>query len=117
MPDADGIQYDAKLDRVLFVSGDGNSLTAFNPSIDPRSGKLDAPIALGGAPEFLASNGSGNVYVNLEDKNTIAVVDLKSKTVTARWPVAPGGSPVGMAMEPQANISSSAAASRRTSSS
>jgi outer membrane protein assembly factor BamB len=54
---------------------------------------------LGGAPEFLASDGSGKVYVNLEDKDVVAVVDLKARKVTARWPVAPGGSPVGMSMD------------------
>jgi hypothetical protein len=100
MPDADGIIYDAKLDRVFFVSGDGNSVTAFNPSIDPKSGKFDAPIALGGAPEFLASDGSGKLFINLEDKSVVAVVDVKTKSVLARWPVAPAGSPVGMAMDP-----------------
>ena len=100
MPDADGIIYDAKLDRVLFVSGDGNSMTAFDPAIDPKSGKLDPPIQLGGAPEFLASDGSGKVFVNLEDKDVVAVVDLKSRSVVSRWPVAPAGHPVGMAIDP-----------------
>ena len=100
MPDADGIQYDAKLDRVIFVSGDGNSVTAFSPSIDPKSGALPAPIALGGAPEFFASDGSGKLFINLADKNVVAVVDLKSGNVLSRWPVAPAGQPVGMAMDP-----------------
>ncbi|MGH9564126.1 MAG: YncE family protein, partial [Terracidiphilus sp.] len=56
-PDADGIIYDAKLNRVLAVSGDGNELLTFNPDIDPKTGKLDPPIPLGGSPEFLASDG------------------------------------------------------------
>lgn len=98
MPDADGIIYDEKLDRVLAVSGDGESLMTFAPGIDPKGGKLDV-IKLGGKPEFLASDGSGKVFINLEDKDVVAVVDLKSKSVTARWPVAPGGSPVGMSMD------------------
>jgi len=33
------------------------------------------------------------------DKNEVAVVDLKTRKVTARWPVAPGGAPVGMSMD------------------
>ena len=35
MPDSDGIIYDAKLDKVLAVSGDGNALMTFSPDIDP----------------------------------------------------------------------------------
>jgi DNA-binding beta-propeller fold protein YncE len=102
VPDSDGIIYDAKTDRVLAVSGDGGVLMTFRPDIDPKSGKVDQ-IALGGAPEFLASDGSGKVYINLEDKDVVAVVDLNSKSVIARWPVAPGGHPVGMAMDAKAH--------------
>ncbi|QNI31169.1 YncE family protein [Alloacidobacterium dinghuense] len=99
MPDSDGIIYDGALDRVLAVSGDGGVLMTFKPDIDPKNGKIDPPIMLGGAPEFLASDGAGKVYINLEDKDTVAVVDLNSRKVTARWPVAPGGHPVGMSMD------------------
>ncbi len=99
MPDSDGIIYDAKLDKVLAVSGDGNALMTFSPDIDPKSGKIDPPIQLGGAPEFLASDGSGKVFVNLEDKDVVAVVDLKTRSVVSRWPVAPAGHPVGMSMD------------------
>ena len=103
MPDSDGIIYDAKQDRVLAVSGDGNALMVIKPDMDPN-GKIDTPIQLGGAPEFLATDGSGKVYVNLEDKNTVAVVDIKAGKVLARWPVAPGGQPVGMAIEPSEHL-------------
>ncbi len=99
MPDSDGIIYDAKLDKVMAVSGDGNALMTFSPDIDPKSGKIDPPIKLAGAPEFLASDGSGKVFVNLEDKDVVAVVDMKSRTVVSRWPVGPAGHPVGMAMD------------------
>ena len=71
VPDSDGIIYDAKLDKVLAVSGDGGVLMTFSPDIDPKSGKVDQ-IGLGGAPEFLASDGSGKVYINLEDKDVVA---------------------------------------------
>lgn len=104
VPDADGIIYDAKLNRVLAVSGDANALLTFSPDIDPKTGKLDPPIQLGGSPEFLASDGSGKVYINLVDKDLVAVVDLKTRTVLNRWPVAPGGRPVGMAMDPAKHL-------------
>src|SRR4029077_13074579 len=63
------------------------------------TGKIDAPIDLGGAPEFLASDGAGKLYINLMDKDEVAVVDLKERKVVARWSVAPGGSPVGMSID------------------
>jgi hypothetical protein len=98
-PDADGIIYDPGSDRILVSAGDSNSLITFKPDIDPKSGKIEDPIDLGGAPEFLAADGAGKVYVNLEDKDNVAVVDLKSRKVIAHWPVAPGGTPVGLALD------------------
>lgn len=99
LPDADGIAYDAKLDRVMAVAGDSGALLTFKPDIDPKRGKIDPPIKLGGSPEFFASDGKGTVYVNLEDKDMVAKVDLASRSVVARWSVAPAGHPVSMAMD------------------
>jgi DNA-binding beta-propeller fold protein YncE len=98
-PDADGIIFDPASGRVLVVSGDKGVLMTLKPDIDPKTGKLDTPIELGGKPEFLAADGKGNVYINLVDKNEVVGVDLKARKVTARWSVAPGGAPVGMAMD------------------
>ena len=96
--DADGIIYDPKSDLVLAVSGDGGALMTFHPDIDLKTGKVNT-IDLGGKPEFLAADGAGKVYINLEDKDLVAVVDLSSGKVVARWPVTPGGHPVGMAID------------------
>ena len=73
---------------------------SLKPDIDPKTGKLEPPIELGGKPEFLASDGAGKVYINLEDKDQVAVVDMKARKVVAHWPVAPGGAPVGMSIDP-----------------
>jgi hypothetical protein len=98
-PDADGIIFDSASRRVLVVSGDNKLLMSLNPDVDPKSGKIDPPIELGGEPEFLASDDAGKVYVNLMNKNEVAVVDIMARKVIARWPVAPGGSPVGMSID------------------
>ena len=79
--------------------GDDGTLVTIKADVDPKTGSIDAPIDLGGKPEFLAADGAGKVYVNLEDKDQIAVVDLKARKVLAHWPVAPGGSPVGLAID------------------
>lgn len=99
VPDSDGIIYDEGQNRILVSAGDSSALITFKPDIDPQSGKMEAPITLGGKPEFLAADGKGKVYVNLEDKDVVAVVDLQSRNVAARWPVTPGGAPVGMSID------------------
>jgi DNA-binding beta-propeller fold protein YncE len=99
LPDADGIIYDSTLGRILAVSGDEGVLMSFKPDIDPATGKIDPPLKLGGKPEFLASDGN-KAYINLEDKDLVAEVDLHTNKVIARWPVTPGGHPVGMALDP-----------------
>ena len=98
-PDADGIIFDKASGLVLVVSGDNGVLMTLKPDVDPKTGSIDAPIDLGGKPEFLASDGAGKVYINLEDKDQVAVVDIKARKVLAHWPVAPGGSPVGLSID------------------
>jgi DNA-binding beta-propeller fold protein YncE len=97
--DADGIIYDKSTELVLVSCGDAGVLVTLKADADPKTAKIDAPIELGGKPEFLASDGAGKAYVNLEDKDQVAVVDLKARKVLAHWPVAPGGSPVGMSID------------------
>jgi DNA-binding beta-propeller fold protein YncE len=98
MPDSDGIIYDRSANLILAVSGDGNSLMTFSPDIDISSGKFTT-LDLGGSPEFLAADRDGKAYINIPDKNLVDVVDLKANKVIARWPVAPGGKNVGMAID------------------
>jgi DNA-binding beta-propeller fold protein YncE len=97
--DADGIIYDKSTGLVLVACGDAGVLVTLKADGDPKTAMIDAPIELGGKPEYLAADGAGKVYVNLEDKDQVAVVDLKTRKVLAHWPVAPGGSPVGLAID------------------
>jgi len=98
-PDADGIIFDQASGLVLVVSGDDGILMTLKPDVDPKTGTIDPPIDLGGKPEFLASDGAGKVYINLVDKNDVAVVDVKARKVLAHWPTAPGGAPVGLSID------------------
>ena len=98
--DADGIIYDESTGLVLVACGDAGVLVTLKANADPKMAKTDA-IELGGKPEFLAADGAGKVYVNLEDKDQVAAVDLKAGKVLAHWPVAPAGSPVGLSIDPQ----------------
>ena len=97
--DSDGIIYDPASGKVLVVCGDGGVMIPISPDLDPGSGKADNAVELGGKPEFLAADGQGKAYINLVDKDQVAVVDTKAMKVLNKWPTTPGGSPVGMAMD------------------
>lgn len=97
--DADAIMYDRGSNKVYISCGDANALVPVAADVDPNSGKAEPAIDLGGKPEALASDGQGKIYVNLVDKNEVAVVETQEMKVVNRWPVAPGGSPVGMAVD------------------
>jgi DNA-binding beta-propeller fold protein YncE len=97
--DADGIIYDPNCGKVLVSCGDANALVVISPDVDPQAGKADATVALGGKPEFLVAD-QRKIYVNLVDKDQVAVIDSKTMQVIHKWPTAPGGSPVGMSMDP-----------------
>ena len=97
--DADGIIYDPNCGKVLMSCGDAETLAVISPNVDPQTGKVDALIALGGKPEFLAADQS-KIYVNLVDKNQVAVIDSKTMKIIHKWPTAPGGSPTGLSIDP-----------------
>ena len=71
----------------------------FVPTLTPLNGKADYhfPRRSAGIPRCRRLR---QAYINLEDKDLVAVVDLRSNKVLDRWPVAPGGHPVGMAIDP-----------------
>jgi DNA-binding beta-propeller fold protein YncE len=97
--DSDGIIYDPASGKVLVVCGDASCLIPISPNLDPATGSADPQVDLGGKPEFLAADGKGRAYINLVDKDQVAVVDTKTMKVLNKWPTAPGGSPVGMSMD------------------
>jgi DNA-binding beta-propeller fold protein YncE len=97
--DADGIIYDRASNRVLVMCGDSRQLVAIAPDVNPSGGKAVATVDLGGSPEFAVSDEAGKVYVNIVDKDEVAVVDTKQMKIVARWPTAPGSKPTGMSMD------------------
>ena len=91
----DAIVYDPASKRVFTFNGHGDSATA----IDAASGTPVGTIALEGKPEFAAADGQGHIYNNLEDKSELLQIDSQKLTITARWPLAPGQSPSGLAID------------------
>ncbi|HUA01220.1 MAG TPA: YncE family protein [Candidatus Aquilonibacter sp.] len=91
----DAIVYDPATQRVFTMNGRGGDSTA----IDAKSGQVVGTIPLDGRPESAVADGAGHVYVNIENKSEVAQIDSKNLTITARWPVAPGESPAGLAID------------------
>jgi DNA-binding beta-propeller fold protein YncE len=99
--DADAVIYDPTSGKVLISCGDANVMIPISPDVDPAVGKADAAVSLGGKPEALVADGKGKVYINLVDKNQVAVLDSRAMKLIDKWPTAPGGSPVALAIDTQ----------------
>ena len=91
----DAIIYDLSTSRVFAFNGGSSDVTA----IDAAKGTVVGTIPLGGKPEFAASDGRGTVFVNIENKSEVVAFDSKKLSIKARWPIAPGEEPTGLAMD------------------
>ncbi|MGH8023096.1 MAG: YncE family protein, partial [Limisphaerales bacterium] len=68
--------------------------------VDVPDQKVLATIPLDGRPEFAqADPKTDRIYDNLENKSEVAVIDGASQTVITNWPIAPGESASGMAID------------------
>ncbi|UVO53745.1 YncE family protein [Sphingomonas sp. SUN039] len=65
--------------------------------IDPSSAKVVATIAVGGSLELGTADGKGRLYVNVEDKNEVVVLDTLARKVIARFPLKGCDEPTGIA--------------------
>jgi len=99
LPDTTVLSTTPSANRSWWSRDAGKALMTIRPDIDPKNGKIDEPIPLNGEPEFLTADPGGRAYVNLMTTNEVAAIDLKSERLLPNWPVAPGGAPVGMAID------------------
>ena len=94
----DGFLYDDATDKVLTM--DHSRPVGTSVVIDAKTGDVVGRVTLSGnGPEGAASDAKGHVFVNLEDKNAIDVIDSKTWKVVATWPVAPCDGPAGLAID------------------
>ena len=92
----DWIMLEPSQNEIYTCNGTSKDLSVFAAD----TGKAVATIALGGRPETAMADVSlGRIYVNLEDTNEVAVIDIKTHTVAARWPIAPHAGATGMAID------------------
>src|ERR1700736_146115 len=91
----DAILYDPASHRVFTFNGRGRNATA----VDAKTDEVIGTIALDAKPEFAVSDGKGRIYVNLEDKNSLAVIDPQKLSVTSVWPISGCEKPSGLALD------------------
>src|ERR1700737_4574562 len=94
-PDTDSIIYDPASKLLFTFNGDSHNTTV----IDPAKAAVVKNIDLVGAVEFPTVDGKGMLYDNNEDKNDLVAIDTKTLEIKARWPLAPEGQPVALAMD------------------
>jgi YVTN family beta-propeller protein len=94
--DPDTIAYDPAHHVVYAFAKAGKTATAF----DAKSGAIVAEFPLGGTPQATVVDARhGRVFVNLQDKNAVAVIDTASKTLTSTWSIEPGQNQSGLAID------------------
>jgi YVTN family beta-propeller protein len=91
----DAILYDPTTRRVFTFNGRSQDSTA----IDAARGTVLGTIKLDGKPEFAASDGKGEIFVNIEDKSELVAIDSKKLEVKSAWPLAPCQEPTGLSMD------------------
>ena len=96
----DGSLFDAFNQRVYILSHASPNVTV----IDAKDGSIAGTIDLGGAPEQGAADGQGHIYIDVEDKDNVAVVDAKTMQVTAHYPLGDNKTPAGLALDAKNQI-------------
>jgi DNA-binding beta-propeller fold protein YncE len=91
----DAILYDSATKRVFTFNGKSHDSTA----LDAAKGTVLGTIKLEGKPEFAASDGKGEIFVNIEDKSQLDAIDPAKLEVKSRWPLAPCEEPSGLSID------------------
>ncbi len=92
----DAITYDPGHKEIYSFDHIGKTATVINAD----TGAVVATIPLSGVVEAGTADPALNrVYVNIEDKSLVDVIDTKTHAVVAHWPVGPAEEPTGMAID------------------
>lgn len=90
----DAATYDPASGLVFVMNGDSGDSTA----IDPRTHKVVKTIPIGGGLEFAVPDGKGRLFVNVEDRNHIAVIDTRALRATGQYALKGCQGPTGLAL-------------------
>jgi DNA-binding beta-propeller fold protein YncE len=92
----DSIRYSPSRKEVWAFNHTGKSVTVFGA----QTGTVLATIVVGGELEEAVEDPDANrMYVNIEDKGAIGVMDTRTHTLVATWPIAECEGPTGLAFD------------------
>ena len=91
----DAILFDLFSQKVFVCNGHSNNASV----IDAKTDEIVATISLIGNPEFSVTDGKGKIFVNLEDKGKVAVINTTSFKVENVWSLGEGKEPTGLALD------------------
>ncbi len=91
----DAILYDPFSKKVFAFNGRTQNATV----IDANQNKVVATIALDGKPEFAVTDLNGRVFVNIEDKDKISVINSTTFKVEQNWMIGSGKEASGLAID------------------
>ena len=93
----DAVLYEPTRKRVYAFNAHSHSVSV----IDAQSEAIVATVPLSGIPEFATTDGRGNVFVNIESKNSLVRLDANGTGVLHEWSLSPCESPSSLAFDPQ----------------
>jgi DNA-binding beta-propeller fold protein YncE len=97
----DGYLNDAYNHRFYVLSHSAPNITV----LDDKDGSILGTIDIGGAPEQAATDGRGKIYVDIEDKDAIAVIEANTMKMVGKYDVSSkGGGCAGLALDAKNNI-------------
>ncbi len=92
----DAAAYDPATRTVWIMNAGSGDITV----VDPASAKVLATVPVGGSLEMAEADGRGHMFVNIEDKNEVAVLDTRARKTVKRFPLDGCDGPTGIAIEP-----------------
>lgn len=101
----DAAAYDPATFMLLVMDNAGGGVSV----IDPKAAKLIGTVALAGALESAAVDGKGKLYVNVEDKGDVAVIDIANRIVIKSIKLTDCDEPGGLALTKQGYLISACA--------
>jgi len=97
----DGYLNDPYNHRFYVLSHSAPNITV----LDDKDGSILGTIDIGGAPEQAATDGHGRIYVDIEDKAAIAVIDAHAMKMVGRYDVSSKGAGcAGLALDTKNGI-------------
>jgi len=95
----DAAAYDPATRTVWVMNPGSGDITV----VDPASAKVVSTVPVGGSLEMGEADGRGRMYVNVEDKNQVAVIDTRARKLVKRFPLDGCDGPTGIAVDSRAN--------------